>query len=36
MFVAAVRGLVDIVKESLKKNGNVNAKDKVRVSYTLL
>ena len=37
MLAAAVRGQVDIVKESLKKNVvNVNAKEQYFVSYTIL
>ena len=36
MLAAAASGLVDLVKESLKKNVNVNAKDQNRVSYILL
>ena len=36
MLAAAVRGLVDIVEETLKKNANVNAKEQDYVSYTLL
>ena len=36
LLAAAARGLLDIVKESLKKNANVNAKDQDYVSYTLL
>ena len=36
MLAAAVRGLVDIVKECLKKNVKVNAKEQDFVSYILL
>ena len=36
MLAAAARGLLDIVKESLKKNVNVNAKDQDYVIYILL
>ena len=36
MLAATVRGLVDIVKEILKKNANVNTKEEDFVSYTLL
>ena len=36
MLGAAVRGLVDIVKEALKKKANVNAKEQDGVCYTLL
>ena len=36
MLAAASKGLVDIVKEALKKNVNVNVKEQGFVSYTLL
>ena len=36
MLAASARGQVDIVKESLKKNANVNAKEQYFLSYTLL
>ena len=36
MLAAAIRGLLDIMKESLKKNVNVNTKDQNFVSYILL
>ena len=36
MLAAAVKGLVDIVKEALKMKANVNAKEQDYVSYTLL
>ena len=36
LLAAAAKGLVDIVKEALKKNANVNAKDQDYVSYILL
>ena len=36
MLAAAVRGLVDIVNESLEKKANVNVKEQGFVSYTLL
>ena len=36
MLAATEEGLLDIVKECLKKNANVNAKEEDGVSYILL
>ena len=36
MIAAAAYGLEDKIKEALKNNANVNAKEQVFVSYTLL
>ena len=36
MLAAAVRGHADKVKEALKKNANLSAKEQDFVSYTLL
>ena len=36
MLTAAVHGLMDKMKEALKKNANVNAKEQDYVSYILL
>ena len=36
MLAAAVYGLVDIVKETIQKNANVNYQNKDGVSYRLL
>ena len=36
MLVAAIKGLVDKVKEALKKNANLSVKEEDFVSYPLL
>ena len=36
MLAAAARGLVDIVKETIQKETNVNYQDKDEVSYYLI
>ena len=36
MLVAAYRGLVDIVKETIQKKANVNYQEKDKVSYHLI
>ena len=36
MLAAAVRGLVDVVKEAIEKNANVNGQDTDDVSYDLI